>query len=354
MTDILLLSLGCLFLYWSVKWPWQWYRSSQAKVFLHFEDDFAVHERESEDEAEAQNTKAETAEDPTSETNAAPAKDDGPPKKSSREAQAERSLRSLELMALTSCFISPVAVAYLLHAIRPYLSRPSGGLVSNSNLTLFVLAAEVRPVLHLFKLIEARTLHLQKIVRESQPLSAIDVSQNEKLDDLLQRISVLESQKQAVMLDRGNEQEPTPPSSPKKADFESTTNAVKQTIQPQLDALNRAVRRYEKRSTMQTVVLEARLRDLDNRVNDALSLAAAASRNSNRPGFLSYIAEAIFGFISGCLATLYAVCMVPWRTFVKAYIYLLGPRRKKRYPKDGGDSGSGSRAKGKAKINGKS
>jgi hypothetical protein len=29
MTDILMLGLGCLFLYWSVKWPWQWYYTTQ-------------------------------------------------------------------------------------------------------------------------------------------------------------------------------------------------------------------------------------------------------------------------------------------------------------------------------------
>jgi len=233
-----------------------------------------------------------------------------------------------------------------LHAIRPYLSRPSGGLVSNSNLTLFVLAAEVRPILHLFKLIEARTLHLQKIVREAQPLSAIDVSQNKKLDDLLQRINTLEAEKQAFALQQAKEKEHTPSSSPKKPDAETAANAVKQAFQPQLDALNRAVRRYEKRSTMQTVVLEARLRDLDNRVLDALSLAAAASRNSNRPGLVSYILESIYSFVMSCLAGVYSMFMAPWRAISGIYTAVFGPRRKRTHTrKDAGDSGSGARNK---------
>src|ERR1700753_2257832 len=50
MTDILLLSLGCLFLYWSVKWPWQWYRAAQVRVYVDYEDEFSPLEDMSDEE----------------------------------------------------------------------------------------------------------------------------------------------------------------------------------------------------------------------------------------------------------------------------------------------------------------
>ena len=45
--------------------------------------------------------------------------------------------------------------AYLLHTIRGQLTRPSEGLVSDYNLTIFLCAAEIRPVSHLIKMIHA-------------------------------------------------------------------------------------------------------------------------------------------------------------------------------------------------------
>jgi hypothetical protein len=60
------------------------------------------------------------------------------------------------------------------------------------------------------------------------------------------------------------------------------TSDLKKTVQPELDALNRAMRRYEKRTTISAVQIEARLQDLETRLNDVVSLAAAAQRNVDR------------------------------------------------------------------------
>jgi len=53
-------------------------------------------------------------------------------------------------------------------------------------------------------------------------------------------------------------------------------------LQPELDALNRAVRRYEKRATLQAFQTESRLKDIESRLNDAVSLAAAAANGGLR------------------------------------------------------------------------
>ena len=59
---------------------------------------------------------------------------------------ATNELYTHEVLALLSCFLFPLLGAYLLHTIRSQLSRPSEGLVSNYNLTIFLLASELRYV----------------------------------------------------------------------------------------------------------------------------------------------------------------------------------------------------------------
>ena len=56
------------------------------------------------------------------------------------------------------------------------------------------------------------------------------------------------------------------------------TTLVRHSLQPDLDALNRAVRRYEKRSVLLSMQTEKRLQELETRMGDAIALAAAAER----------------------------------------------------------------------------
>jgi hypothetical protein len=315
MTDVLMLGLGCLFLYWSVKWPWQWYYATQAiSLAASDRDDFAIYEESSGDEREEPPPASQAADVPEKRADARTERE-----KAKREAAA-RSLRSDERMALVSCFISPLAVAYLLHTIRPYLSRPSGGVVSNSNLTLFVLAAEVRPFLHLSNLVEARTIRLQQAVN-SFPLAENEYNQ-EQIDVLTRRIEEIEMRSGASLT--SSEKDKKEHSDP------VIEKNVRQSLQPQLDALNRAVRRYEKRATTQSMVTEARLQDLELRLKDALSLAAAASRSYQNPGLIGYMFERVSALIMAPLEALSALLLWPFHVAGELYRFLFGPRRKKR------------------------
>lgn len=164
--------------------------------------------------------------------------------------------------------------AWMLHAIRGKLSRPSEGLVSNYNLAIFLLAAELRPFIHLIKLGQSRTLHLQRLVnaipyQDEKP-------DNERLLDLSKRLEELEAHAAGASSGTGTG----------GASATSTAQAVaevRRALQPDLDALNRAVRRYEKRATILTMQTESRLQDLEARMNDAITLAAAAERNKHNP-----------------------------------------------------------------------
>jgi hypothetical protein len=321
MTDILLLGLGCLFLYWSVKWPWQWYHAVQARIILDLDDvsdeDYAIAEESGEDE-ESKGPPSITEKD-NNESN--------PPAISQRNTKqqdaASRELRKQELLAFASCFSSPAGVAYLLHGIRPLLSRPSGGLVSNSNLTLFVLAAEVRPFFHLCKMIEARAMHLQRIVTTSSVEN--DPIPKDVIEGLLMRVEALESRP----LEKTPQKEEANGKQDHRSNDVDAAAAIKQELQGQVDALNRAVRRYEKRATIQAADTEKRLHGFERRLNDALSLAAAASRLSQQQsGFISYIFGILNGAIRSILGSITSLLFLPFRLASDFYRFLFGPRQK--------------------------
>ena len=136
-TDIMLLLLIAVFLHWLVKFPWEWYNSSQVPFPTTAED-----------------PKAAAAHDPACEA-------------------AQREMQRNEITALVCCFLGPAVGGWILHAVRAQLSRPSEGLVSDFNLTIFVLAAELRPMAQVIKLVRLRALHLQRVVSRA-PMGRVD------------------------------------------------------------------------------------------------------------------------------------------------------------------------------------
>lgn len=187
---------------------------------------------------------------------------------------AASELRIHELLALLTCFVSPLVGSWLLHHIRAQLSRPSEGLVSNYNLTVFVMAAELRPLSHLIKLVQARTLYLQRVVSSNPHQTSSSLFQQDTIDELSHRISELESQLPTTP--NGTPKLPTNPAQQQQ----DLITATRKALQPDVDALNRAVRRYEKRATLLTMQTESRLQGLEGKLADAITLAAAAERSS--------------------------------------------------------------------------
>lgn len=181
-----------------------------------------------------------------------------------------------EVLALLSCFLLPLVAAYLLHAIRSQLSRPSEGLVSNYNLTIFLLVSEARVASHLFKLVHSRTLHLQRVVH-ANPFGPTGSGTN--IDEVLSRLDRLESRSAA----EENLVQNMAPESTKAKQEAAVTRDVRNAIQPEVDALNRAVRRYEKKATLLQFQTESRFSSVDARLEDAIALAAAAAKNSSAP-----------------------------------------------------------------------
>lgn len=262
-----------------------WYHSAQAIRIRQEYTSSSVMADESEEEESLPTTPAGLAEVPEEEELVGKEPVKGALRTSQQHELATKSLYRHESFALLSCFIFPVFGAYLLHTIRSQLSRPSEGLVSNYNLTIFILASELRPMAHLVKLVQARTLHLQRVVNTNPYATSTGMSKDE-VQHILQRLQVLESQSSS----------PATRSSSETALAPSQTSAlvseVRKALGPDIDALNRATRRYEKRATLQAFQTDSKIQELEARLNDAISLAAAAANSAQRPhGFTGIIVE---------------------------------------------------------------
>lgn len=196
-------------------------------------------------------------------------------RKSSGQSQLQRDataeLRIYEVLALLSCICFPVIGAWLLHTIRSQLSRPSEGLVTNYNLTIFLLASELRPLSHLIRMVQARTLYLQRTLNAT----TLDTKFPSPILDLTARVNELEAHISTSANSSANNLASSSTTASK------TTAEVRALLQPDLDALNRAVRRYEKRATLLAMQTESRIQDLEARMSDAITLAAAAERSSS-------------------------------------------------------------------------
>jgi hypothetical protein len=284
-TDVLLLGLAAIFLNWSIRLPWDWYYSAHALVR-------ALPDVEAESTPVKDAIPEEEEDDVAVET--ASSVGGSPPRYArrvdrdeteadaltqERREKAAESLRQQELFALVATFVFPMLAAYLLHVIRAQLSRPSTNLVSDYNLSIFLLAAEIRPCRQVIRLMSSRTLHLQKMVAGDSPSNASTKDNQDFQADIIARLAELEDRLETNTL------VPSTVSIAQKADVTDLSSDLRKRYEPRLEGLERAVRRYEKRSMTLAMAVDNRLQLLETRLQEALSLTAAvASQNSQQTG----------------------------------------------------------------------
>ncbi|KAK3681151.1 hypothetical protein LTR37_020988 [Vermiconidia calcicola] len=323
-TDALLLLLAAIFLNWSVRLPWDWYYSAQAQRRVGDLDDgdFALDDIEI-DEAAVESSSS--AEDPLKHPAPQnPASEFGPvTTEASRREDAAAQLRRQERLALCATFICPVAAAYLLHVIRAQLSRPSTGLVSDYNISIFLLAAEIRPFRQLLRLITSRTIHLQRTVTGLNDPFGAAIEEKAVMGTLASRVVELE----AKLTDHTIV--PSNVSIAQKHDIADLSAELRKRYEPRLEGLERAVRRYEKRSTTFGLLAEQRLNSLESRLQDALSLAAIAAQQSQKRGVVATALERLSTLIAIPLKIAWGVLVWPVYALEEAYkkfkAILLGP-----------------------------
>lgn len=340
-TDLILLSLAAVVLHWSVTQPWDWYlETQQVRVANDGVMSSPVLETDSELESSTSPSPTPASEEPGHDIEDTVGKgkekekpervgrdkepvrsrSTGPQRKANRQwearrAAAEKELRMHEILALAWCFAFPVLSSYLLHTIRGQLSRPSEGLVSDYNLTIFLCAAELRPVSHLIRMIRNRTLRMQRVVSANPHRES---GRTAELDALASRLDHLEA-RTATTLPGDLLGAPGPRPPPGEDQAAAVARQISGTVQPELDALNRAVRRYEKKLALLASQTDARLEHLDRRVQDTVALAAIAARNS-RPR-----RKGILGLDPGLFARLaeatVALAMLPVHTAVAVFTF---------------------------------
>jgi len=260
-----------------------WYNSAQSRVAETY-----IHEEAVEEPHNSTSKKLKEEDEVT--LTGTPDKDKRASSRTVKASKAASELRVHEIFALTLCFIGPLLGSYILHVIRYSLSRVSDDLVSEMHLTLFVLCAEIRPIRHAIKLTQARTLFLQRVIRESPNAPDSPISQ-EDLKSIRSAVLELEasvndlSAEQAVSAQ--NNEKLRKPVSVEDSEVTKRLQNQQGQLQTQTDALTRAVRRYEKRATAQSMQTEARLQDLEIRLRETLTLAAAAAKVSDSPGVVS-------------------------------------------------------------------
>ncbi|KAM0198736.1 hypothetical protein ACHAPA_001042 [Fusarium lateritium] len=280
-TDIMLLGLAGVFLHWSVTQPWAWYHSAQEVRIQHESTVESVIDDDSDLDSSTHAPRPHSSLDHVpedEEVRTEPTEELQERQSTTQQREALAELYVYEIIALASCFLLPLLGAYLLHAIRSQLSRPSEGLVSNYNLTIFLLVSELRVLSHMIKLVRSRTLRLQRVVQGGPSSFQKSSNNSEQLEAVLARLEQLESR--AAAEETVSPQEMKQEINKTKQKESVVARDVRNAIQPELDALNRAVRRYEKKATLLQFQTESRFVGMDARLDDAIALAASAAKNS--------------------------------------------------------------------------
>jgi hypothetical protein len=299
-TDIVLIVLSAWFMSKCVAVPWEWYHEARQRQYVDIEEpayDDTIYE-DDEDSMGGSPERPASATNTSEEPKVPPATASSTISDAQKSARAE--LRRTELMAFAACFLGPLLGAYLLHNIRSqFTHRTRDGIVTDLNLTIYILGAEMRPISRLMRMVNERTLHLQRVVMSGPK----DQSRPATAEGLPQRLAELEARLDGPMYNSNS-----------NVDITKISAEVRQSMQHQLDALNRAVRKYEKRHMAQSIQIEARFQEIDVRLKDTLSLAAAAARTGQKPGIISMTISWIAGIFTYSVQMTWDIAMYPFRT----------------------------------------
>lgn len=86
-----------------------------------------------------------------------------------KQRTIESQLRIAELEAFGGLIVGPLLGAALLNYVRSTMARPANGLITNFNITVFVLAAELRPLRIAFEYLTKRSSNLQEELTDVVP-----------------------------------------------------------------------------------------------------------------------------------------------------------------------------------------
>jgi hypothetical protein len=159
-----------------------------------------------------------------------------------RKESVEEELRRHELIGLVWVVISPAVAGYTLQYSRYFLSNYDK-YMSTFNVTVFVLAATLKPLVHVMALLRERTLFLQSemLVNESE------------IDVLAKKLEMMEEELDGLRKAFATKRE---------------LGQVANGITPSIQNLSKAMKRFEKKETALRSWSEDRFTELDQKVQD--------------------------------------------------------------------------------------
>jgi hypothetical protein len=167
----------------------------------------------------------------------------------------------------------------------------------------------------MIKLVRSRTLHLQRVVQGGPSNFQKSNNYSEQLEAVLARLEQLESRTTAEETISPHKMKQEINKTKQKESV--VARDVRNAIQPELDALNRAVRRYEKKATLLQFQTESRFVGMDARLDDAIALAASAAKNSaSHKSVLIWAMESFTAIALLPFKTLLRIMLLPLSTLL--------------------------------------
>lgn len=161
-----------------------------------------------------------------------------------KQREVSRQLWYAELQAFGGLIFAPICGAALLHYVRGTMARPANGLITNFNITVFILAAEIRPLKIAYTYLTARSEQLQE--------ELIDVAPS-RYDDLANKMATMESELQYLKGEAG------------KSDLAHMNGSMDHS---ELDQIKQALRRFERHETQLKQHYEEKLYSLERQLAD--------------------------------------------------------------------------------------
>lgn len=166
-----------------------------------------------------------------------------------KQVSVESQLRMAELQAFGGLIFGPLLGAFLLNYVRGTMARPANGLITNFNITVFILAAELRPLRIAYDYLTNRSDALQQELTEVSPARYEELEK--QIQDLVSRIP--EAQRQ----------------SPGRRGSTALTNGVHTVSEDsELQQIKYALKKFEKYEANNKYEFETKLYALERKLAD--------------------------------------------------------------------------------------
>lgn len=192
-----------------------------------------------------------------------------------KQLEVSKQLRIAELQAFFGLVIGPLLGALLLHYIRGVMARPANGLITNFNVSVFVLAAELRPLRIAYTYLNQKSSTLQ------QELTDVPPAQYEELADKFRTVEAELKQIKHTVDSEGSFRS--------AAESDSTSNSSSIQGQTDIAQIKQALRRFERYETQIQREYDEKIINLERKVADLINRPGVVGKDSG----ISHVAGSI-------------------------------------------------------------